>query len=379
MSVFTRPCRREECVGKKSCKHKHWHYEFRVRGIRHRGAIKEARTKWDAEQAETKIRQRLFDGQYGIPEIAPLFSDFVKNSFLPWSKTNKKSYRCDVWRAEVLIQHFGRKRLDEVTVEDVEKYKTHRRDSITQYGRRRAPGSVNLELQLLSKIFSLAISYRKALSNPCAQVSQFPLDNKRVRFFSYEEEQVLLSKLTGSLAHLHHFVVVGIGTGMRFGELLRLERDQIDFGRGVVLATRTKTRRDREIPMSEAVRAALADLCTIQTGSTFVFFNPHTGRPMKAVKNGMKKAFELAGISGAAPTHTMRHTFGTRLGEAGYNAYEIMALMGHTDIKTSSRYVHATDARKRAAVESITARAENLPHKIPTNHDHEEKAVAVNG
>ena len=95
----------------------------------------------------------------------------------------------------------------------------------------------------------------------------------------------------------------------------------------------------------------------------------------------MKKAFELTGIVGTAPTHTMRHTFGTRLGEAapGYNAYEIMALMGHTDIKTSVRYVHPTDPRKRAAVESITGRAGNLTHKIHINHDHEKMPVAVNG
>jgi integrase len=49
----------------------------------------------------------------------------------------------------------------------------------------------------------------------------------------------------------------------------------------------------------------------------------------------------------------MRHTFGTRMGEAGYSSYEIMALMGHHDIKTSAGYVHGTDGRKRAAVEAI--------------------------
>ncbi len=41
-----------------------------------------------------------------------------------------------------------------------------------------------------------------------------------------------------------------------------------------------------------------------------------------------------------------------------------MALMGHRDIKTSARYVHSTDGRKREAVESIWERS---PHKIPTN------------
>ena len=34
----------------------HWNYYFRVRGVRYRGAIPEARTKWEAEQAELKIK-----------------------------------------------------------------------------------------------------------------------------------------------------------------------------------------------------------------------------------------------------------------------------------------------------------------------------------
>jgi integrase len=71
----------------------------------------------------------------------------------------------------------------------------------------------------------------------------------------------------------------------------------------------------------------------------------------------------------------MRHTFGTRLGEKGYTAYEVMALMRHRDIKTSSRYVHSTAGRKRGAVESIW---DNSPHKIPT-HGEQPTLVAVNG
>ena len=72
----------------------------------------------------------------------------------------------------------------------------------------------------------------------------------------------------------------------------------------------------------------------------------------------------------------MRHTFGTRLGEAGYSSYEIMALMGHRDIKTSAGYVHETDGRKRAAVEAIQRLR---PVKNPANAEKPELQLAVNG
>ena len=38
--------------------------------------------------------------------------------------------------------------------------------------------------------------------------------------------------------------------------------------------------------------------------------------------------------------HSLRHTFGTRLGEAGVDAFTIMRLMGHSTVTVSQRYVH---------------------------------------
>ncbi len=43
----------------------HWHYYFRVRGVRYRGALPEARTKRDAEQAESQLKRDVFEGRFG--------------------------------------------------------------------------------------------------------------------------------------------------------------------------------------------------------------------------------------------------------------------------------------------------------------------------
>jgi hypothetical protein len=44
----------------------HWHYYFRVRGVRYRGSIPEARTKQKAEQAESKIKQQIFEKRFEL-------------------------------------------------------------------------------------------------------------------------------------------------------------------------------------------------------------------------------------------------------------------------------------------------------------------------
>jgi integrase len=201
------------------------------------------------------------------------------------------------------------------------------------------------------------------VSGQQAQVERFTLRNSHARYFTHEEEKRLKSVLTGTLKHLQPVVTVGIGTGLRPpSEIFNLRRSDVGFERNVLRAG-TKTDEEREIPMSKAVREVLLELYNRDTGSEYLFVSYRTKDRLKEVKNGFRRALELAGIKGAS-LYTMRHTFGTRLGEKGYSAYEVMALMGHKDIKTSARYVHTTDGRKREAVESIS---EQSPHKIPTN------------
>jgi integrase len=375
MSVFQRCCQRRECMEKKSCKHAHWHYDFWINNVRYRGAIKEARTRPQAEQAEIRIKNEVYEGKYGAhKQVAPLFADFVDQVYLPWARTNKRSCKTsDERRCETLKKQFGSKRLDQITPEMIESFKNSRRSSMTQRGVQLSQASVNRELEILSKIFTKAIDYGRVSHNPCRQVERFTIRKTKGRYFTHEEEGRLMAAMTGTLAHLRPIALVGIGTGLRPpSEIFNLRRSDVDFERNVLRAG-TKTDEEREIPMNEDVRAVLLELYQRETGSEHLFVSWRTGDRFKEVKNGFSRALENAGIKGAT-LYTMRHTFGTRLGEEGYSSYEIMALMGHRDIKTSARYVHATDGRKRAAVEAVWKRR---PHKIPTDAEKLETGLSV--
>jgi integrase len=89
--------------------------------------------------------------------------------------------------------------------------------------------------------------------------------------------------------------------------------------------------------------------------SEYVFVNPSTGEPYLDLKKGFAAACEAAGIRGLH-WHDLRHTFGTRLAEAGCSEATISELMGHTDPKTTRRYTHGTDRAKREAVEAARPR-----------------------
>jgi integrase len=72
------------------------------------------------------------------------------------------------------------------------------------------------------------------------------LDNKRYRCLMTEEEPALMVALEGPRAHLKPLVRVALGTGMRLGEQLRLCWERVDFARGILIVTKTKSGMDRE-------------------------------------------------------------------------------------------------------------------------------------
>lgn len=339
-----------------------WYYDFQIKGVRYRGAVPEARLKSEAEQAEVEKRKEVFEGRYGRPQGARNFAEFVGNpdvendefgegTYLDWAKTNKKTWRHDRFRARVLVEAFRGKTLREVSPLLIEKFKRDRRKSTTKRGGTRSPATVNRELELLSKIFSLAMKYREIDSNPCRDVQHFPEDNEQYRYLTWEEQPLLMAQLVGRRAAMRPKAVVALGTGMRLTEQLSMRVNQVDFSRNIVTAVHTKTGRNRQIPMNPEVRAVLLELCRGKKADDFVFRNPQTGERVKEIKTAFRSACRDAGIVGLQWKH-LRATFGTRLGEAGYNAFEIADLMGHSDIHTTRRYVRVMEGKKREAVKA---------------------------
>lgn len=107
-------------------------------------------------------------------------------------------------------------------------------------GRTRKPSTINRELGILSKIFSLAIKYGITHSNPCRDIPWLPENNKRVRYLLNDEEPKLFGILNGRRKHLRSLVTVAIGTGMRRGDQLNLRWEKVDFQRDVILRTKFK-------------------------------------------------------------------------------------------------------------------------------------------
>jgi len=129
-----------------------------------------------------------------------------------------------------------------------------------------------------------------------------------------------------------------IGTGARKSEQLSLKVRQVDFFRDLIVFDKTKSGKPRSVEMNSEVRQLLLDLCKGKRLDDYVWISPRTGAPYTDIKRAFPRACVDAKIEGLV-WHDLRATYGTRLGEAGFNAYDIARLMGHASITTSQRYV----------------------------------------
>jgi len=324
-----------------------WWYDFG--NHKYRGPVPEARTKYEAEQAEIKLKRDVFEGKYGKQFGTMLFGDFAGNpdadnnqfgegTFLEWAKHNKRSWKHDRYRVRVLREAFRGKTLSEITPLAIEKYKGARLHTFTQRKKKRSPTTVNRELEQLSRIFTLAMQLGLADLNPCSRVSKFKLQNQRHRYLLPDEEPVLLAQCTGKRKHLATMIPFAIGTGARKSEQLRLKVRQCDFFRNLIVFDKTKSGRPRIVEMNSEVREILLPLCRGKRPDDYVWLNSKTGKVFTDVKHSFVSVCLDAKIEGLL-WHDLRATYGTRLGEAGFNAYDIAKLMGHANISTSQRYV----------------------------------------
>jgi len=144
-----------------------WFCDITIDGRRAQRVLKKARTRAQAIKAESVIQNKLFENKYKVEKRSEVrFDKFVKDHFLPYSELHKRTYPDDVLVCNMLFETFGRMNISEINPPMIEKFKQKRLEGETMYKRKRNPATVNRELCVLSKIFSLAFDAELNDSNP---------------------------------------------------------------------------------------------------------------------------------------------------------------------------------------------------------------------
>ena len=121
---------------------------------------------------------------------------------------------------------------------------------------------------------------------------------------------------------------------------------------------------DRTLAFCESI--VKSDFILQRPAESGLVFKRKDGSPLRNSDLGHMHASvrTLLKLPADCVLHSLRHTFGTRLGEAGADAFTIMRLMGHSTVIVSQRYVHPSPEAVELAFERMTTL--NL-QRVPTN------------
>jgi integrase/recombinase XerC len=135
-------------------------------------------------------------------------------------------------------------------------------------------------------------------------------------------------------------------TGMRIGELVRLDVDDIDFISGVVKVF-GKGRKERLLPIGQsALRAIRAYLDARENQGKELFLNKNSTRLTdRGVRNILNKYIRITSLKQNVSPHTLRHSFATHLLNRGADLRSIQELLGHVNLSTTQIYTHLSTER----------------------------------
>lgn len=321
-------------------------------GERVRRLIPKVKGQREADEAERKIAASIMYGD-PLPDEMPTFKEFVEGVYFPHTKETLSRPDNVEYSVRAFLSFFEGRKVDALSPFDVERFKVSRIQHEKKGGGRRSAGAVNGELANLSSICRLAVTRGHLKSNPCAEVEYLTLPPHRVRFLTAEEESDILAQLDGYMVSV---VRVAVGTGLRLNELLDLRREAVDFPAARLYVENPKWKADRRrsegIPLSAPVLAELERLCS-DGRRGHLFLCQRGTRPVdRTVQVAFRRACERAKVR-RVRFHDLRHTFGSRLGQAGVSPFVIARLMGHADLKRTMIYVHLTERDEREAVECV--------------------------
>jgi integrase/recombinase XerD len=140
------------------------------------------------------------------------------------------------------------------------------------------------------------------------------------------------------------------GAGLRVSEVANLKVRDVDGDRKVISIRGGKGRKDRQVMLPNTLREVLAAYWRWKRPTEWFFPGDKPASPIsqKAIFLACRKAAQTAGIAKTVSPHSLRHAFATHLLDDGVNLVVIQALLGHTNLKTTARYLHVSDAAVRS-------------------------------
>lgn len=327
------------------------------------------------DDATTLLRLREGDLARGVPvspKIGRLTFEEARDDFLTDRRLNGRGpfAKLEGRIANHLTPYFGGWRMATIGAADVRSYTIRRKDAGA------ANGTINRELTILKRMFSLAIQGEKLLRKPHIQLLRE--DNVRTGFFEPDQYESLIRHLPDDIRPVIEFAYI---TGWRVNsEILTLQWRQVDLRAGEVRLDpgSTKNREGRVFPLTPELRGLLDRRLNVLESlkadgliCPWVFFRlvahgrhgPKRPVPIRAFRKAWKTACRAAGCPARIP-HDLRRTAVRNMVRVGIPERVAMQLTGHKTRSVFERYNIVSGGDLRDACKRLEGIGETVASSI---------------
>lgn len=290
------------------------------------------RDKTVAKYKKNRIENKLVEGESPSPrtntpahDILTEYISHCKNRISEKSSAGYRKYIRDY------IDSSQISRLPQINEHSV---KNHIDNKI---GAGASAGTANHIIKFIKQFLNYAVRRNYLSKNPIQSMALIKIDRLPPRFLSKSEINIVLDNAKGET--LQPMIATAVYTGMRLGELLRLQPEDIDFTRKTVTVMISKSKKFRVIPLHPELEKILRSKGAIP----FDFTNN------RRVFGRIKKKSKLPDIG----WHTFRHTFASQLVMSGVDIVTVSKLLGHADISTTQIYSHLSESHIKESIKKL--------------------------
>lgn len=234
--------------------------------------------------------------------------------------------------------------------------------------RHNGPRTRNARLTAIRSLFLYASLRHPEHAGTISQVLAIPpkrFDKAIVAYLDQDEATALLAapdRSTWVGRRDYTLMSVAIQTGLRISELLGLDCGDIILGTGAHIRCEGKGRKQRSVPLTEAVRSIVTVWLDERRGTPAEpIFTTHTGRRLspdavqrRITLHAENAAAQCSSLKGKhLSPHVLRHTSAMSLLHAGVDTTVIALWLGHADVRSTNAYLHADLAIKERALAQL--------------------------
>ncbi len=214
------------------------------------------------------------------------------------------------------------------------------------------------KLAAIRKFFTFLVDSEYISGNPANTVKGPRREEKDPSVLYKNEYKALLYEASQDIRD-YAILQTFLQTGVRVGELVNLEQEDIDMTNKLLTVRQGKGKKDRTIPLEDQSLKAIQKYLVIrekyieneEKGINSLLFNESAVNTLFLAKNGtsldvrtvrylVEKYVKKAGITKKVSVHTLRHTFGTHKVDKGMSIPNLKELLGHRKMETTYKYVH---------------------------------------